>query len=152
MYLLNSLHSSMSCYLPPIGLLFYISISIHLCPTPLGRYPLWVSFCHLFFLPFPPLHCQSSYFIMPINYPKLLVLVLHLQWYHCFGFLHHSSSCGGFVGISRADTSSALQQTSSTSYLISNIVASSPELGGDIIRTRTGPDDDEDSFLSRVGT
>ena len=89
---------------------------------------------------------------MPINYPELLVLlVLHLHcWYHCFGFLHSSS--GGFVGKSRADTSSAKHQTSgSTSYLTANVVASSPELG-DIIRIRTSPDDDEDSFLSRVGT
>jgi len=88
---------------------------------------------------------------MPINYPELLVLlVLHLHWYHSLGFLHASSG-GGFVGKSRADTSSAKHQTSSsTSYLTSNIVA--PELGGDIIRIRTGPDDDEDSFLSKVGT
>ena len=86
---------------------------------------------------------------MPINYPKLLVLlVLHLQWYHSFGFLL-SSGGGGFVGRSRADTSSAIQTSSST--YTSNI-ASSPELGGDIIRIRTSPDDDEDSFLSRVGT
>lgn len=82
-----------------------------------------------------------------------MLLVLHLNCYHSLGFLH-SSSGGGFVGKSRADTSSAKHQTSSsTSYLTANIVASSPgELGGDIIRIRTSPDDDEDSFLSRVGT
>ena len=90
---------------------------------------------------------------MPINYPELLVLlVLHLHCYHSLGFLHSSSGCG-FVGKSRADTSSAKHQTSSsTSYLTSNRVSSLPELGGDIIRIRTSPDDDEDSFLSRVGT
>ena len=93
---------------------------------------------------------------MPINYPELLVLlVLHLHWYHALGFLPSSSSGSGFVGESRADTSSAKHQTSSsTSYLTSNniVASSSPELGGDIIRIRTSPDDDEDSFLSRAGT
>lgn len=92
---------------------------------------------------------------MPINYHSLVLLVLHLQCYQSFSFLL-SSGGGGFVGKSRADTSSAKHQTSSssssTSYLTPKIVASSPELGGDIIRIRTGPDDDEDSFLSKVGT
>ena len=80
----------------------------------------------------------------------MLLVVLHLQWYHCFGFLH-SISGGGFVGESRATSSAKHQTSGSTSYLTSNIVAG-PELGGDIIRIRTSSDDDEDSFLSRVGT
>ena len=80
----------------------------------------------------------------------MLLVVLHLQWYHCFGFLH-SISGGGFVGESRATSSAKHQTSGSTSYLASKIVASSPELG-DIARIRTGPDDDEDSFLSKVGT
>ena len=79
-----------------------------------------------------------------------MLLVLHLNCYHSLGFLH-SNSGGGFVGKSRADTSSAKHQTSSsTSYLVSNR-SWIPELG-DIARIRTGPDDDEDSFLSKVGT
>ena len=78
-----------------------------------------------------------------------MLLVLHIQWYHSFGFLL-SSGGGDFVARSRAYI--PLSSAHQTSYLTSNIVASSPELGGDIVRIRTGPDDDEDSFLSRVGT
>ena len=80
-----------------------------------------------------------------------MLFVLHLHCYHSLGFLL-SSGGGGFVGKSRADTSSAKHQTSSSTSYLTPIVAISPQLGGDIIRIRTGPDDDEDSFLSRVGT
>ena len=80
-----------------------------------------------------------------------VILVLQLlQWNHCYSFV-----LKGGVGESVCDRTSTFLFMQSPMTSLSPLLINSPELGGDIIRIRTGPDDDADDedggFLTTMG-
>jgi len=99
--------------------------------------------------------------------PGIILFVLQLQWYYCVCLLPTTTQkswtgidTGGdaATAVSVARRHHLTRQSpmkmiqNSMRSLSSKVIANSPELGGEIIRIRTGPDEDDDAgFLTAVG-